>query len=539
MLVALALATLLSEDLACIAAGTLVARGELGLGAASAACFAGIFVGDVLLFLAGRALGRPALARAPLRWFLTEARVGAAAGWLERRGPWVVLATRFVPGTRLPTYFASGALGTSPARFLTWFALAGLLWTPLLVGLSAELGASLAEAFDLLRTHGLLLAGAIALALWGLLALVRALSTPRARALLRSSWRRLVRFEYWPSWALYAPIVVCIAAFALRRRSLRVVLLANPGMPLGGLAGESKGAILRALEPSGRVPPTLALAAGSSLERRLARVQAFTTRHGLALPLVVKPDVGERGRDVLVVRSAAELARALERPGAWLVQAFVSGLEFGLFYARHPDWPRGRLLSLTSKHLPAVTGDGRSTLEQLILADPRHLAMARVFLAAHAARLAHVPAAGERVPLGDLGTHCRGATFLDAAHLATPALEAALEATSRAFPGFHLGRYDVRAPSAEALMRGEFTVLELNGLTSEPTHVYDPRHSLLDAWRALAAQWRLAFELGAAQARAGVPLPPWSEVAAALRGPRGALTPAAEAPRSARGTSSP
>lgn len=501
MLLALALATLLSEDLACIAAGTLVARGELGFVEASAACFGGIFVGDALLYFAGRAFGSVALARAPLRWFLTRERVEAAAGWLERRGGWVVFATRFVPGTRLPTYFASGALGTRPARFLAWFALAGLLWTPLLVGLSAELGDSLAGAFAFFRAHGLALVLASALVIGLTLTFVRKLATRRGRALLKSSWRRLVRFEYWPSWALYAPIAVYIAWLALRHRSLRVVLAANPGMPLGGLVGESKGAILRALEPSGRVPPTLELAPDLPSEERRERVRAFLARHGLALPLVVKPDVGERGSGVVVARSEQEFAHALARPCALLVQAYVPGLEFGLFYARHPDWPRGRLVSLTSKHLPTVSGDGQRTLEELILADPRHLAMARFLLAAHAPSLARIPAAGELVALGDLGTHCRGATFLDAAHLRTPALEAALDATSRVFAGFHLGRYDVRAPSADALMRGEFTVLELNGLTSEPTHIYDPRHSVWHAWRTLARQWKLAFEIGASAVR--------------------------------------
>src|SRR5262245_61954671 len=101
LVVALALATFLSEDLTCAAAGALVARGELGLGAAVAACFAGILVGDVLLFVAGRWLGSWALARAPLSWFLSAERVARAATWLERRGALVVLATRFLPGTRL------------------------------------------------------------------------------------------------------------------------------------------------------------------------------------------------------------------------------------------------------------------------------------------------------------------------------------------------------------------------------------------------------------------------------------------------------
>ena len=56
----------------------------------------------------------------------------------------------------------------------------------------------------------------------------------------------------------------------------------------------------------------------------------------------------------------------------------------------------------------------------------------------------------------------------------------------------------------EALERGEgFRVIELNGLTSEATHIYDPRHSLLYAYRVLFRQWSLAFEIARANLAAG------------------------------------
>jgi hypothetical protein len=118
-----------------------------------------------------------------------------------------------------------------------------------------------------------------------------------------------------------------------------------------------------------------------------------------------------------------------------------------------------------------------------------------------------VPAAGESVALSVLGTHCRGALFLDGTHLLTPALQSAVERISRTAGGFFFGRYDVRAPSAAAFQRGEFTVIELNGLTSEATSIYDPRHSVWFGWRMLCRQWRLAFAIGAEnRARGETPL---------------------------------
>jgi hypothetical protein len=122
---------------------------------------------------------------------------------------------------------------------------------------------------------------------------------------------------------------------------------------------------------------------------------------------------------------------------------------------------------------------------------------ARFFLRQHADRLDWVPFLGQKVPLTLLGTHSRGALFTEGARLITPELTAAIDRLSRAYSGFWFGRYDLRAPDAEALKAGgPFTVLELNGVSSEATSIYDPAHSLMQAYRTLFAQWRLAFEIG-------------------------------------------
>jgi hypothetical protein len=167
-----------------------------------------------------------------------------------------------------------------------------------------------------------------------------------------------------------------------------------------------------------------------------------------------------------------------------------------------------------------VGGDGRRTLEELILADDRAVCLAPFFLRKLAARLAEVPAAGETVRLTELGTHCRGALFLDGWDEAwSDALEARLDALSRQREGFFFGRYDVRAPSAEALRaRGEFRVLELNGVSSESTHIFDPKHSLWTGWRVLCAQWRLAFAIGAANRAQGARPAGWRELYRAING---------------------
>jgi hypothetical protein len=347
--------------------------------------------------------------------------------------------------------------------------------------------------------------------------------TYRRRRLLLSSWRRLTRWEYWPPWAVYPPVALWIAWLALRHRSLMAFTAANPAIPHGGVAGESKIGILRGLgEPAAWIARSGVIAGVRSAAARIAAADAFMTAQSLSLPVVLKPDQGQRGTGVKVIRSRAELEAYLERAaGDTVIQEYVPGVEFGVFYVRRPGERRGTIVSMTEKRLPVVIGDGVRTLERLILDDPRAVCMARFHLRQQCERLSVVPAAGAAVPLGDCGSHCRGAEFLDGRRYRTAALEDAIEAVARRFDGFYFGRFDLRAASEEAFARGEFTVIELNGVTSEPTHIYDPAVSVIDAYRALCAQWSSAFEIGAMNARRGAAVtPPWrlvQETLTALR----------------------
>ncbi len=324
-------------------------------------------------------------------------------------------------------------------------------------------------------------------------------ATYRRRRLLLSSWRRATRWEYWPPWVTYAPVVVYVLWLMARHRSATAFTAANPAIPAGGVVGESKSEILRGLGPDAPVAATAFLPGDLSPEEKRARVDRFMREHHLALPIVVKPDAGQRGSGVVVVRTSTELSKVLAASLVdTVVQQYVGGEEFGVFYVRRPSEATGHILSITRKHLPVVWGDGRRTVERLILDDDRALCMARFHLVRQRPLLAHVPRAGERVSLGDCGSHCRGAVFLDGSALWSPALATAIDRTAQAFPGFYFGRFDLRVPSAQALADGrDFTVLELNGVTSEATHIYDPAVSIWEAYRVLFEQWRLAFEIGA------------------------------------------
>lgn len=507
VLVLLAFATFASEDLACIGAGLLVADGRLAFVPATLACAFGIWFGDGLLYLAGRTIGRSIAKRRPFSWFLSAAALERGAAFFDRHGVRSIFVSRFTPGLRLPTYVAAGLTRMPFARFAAWFACAALLWTPVLVGGAALFGERALAALEGIRAHPVF---AIALVIGGLIVIERVvlrLLTWRGRRLLWSSWRRLTRWEFWPAWAFYPPVLLYVAWLALRHRSLRVLTAANPGIDASGIVGESKSAILRLLDHAQEhVARFVVIERGGEPAARLARARDFLEREGLSFPVVVKPDIGQRGSGVRIVQDTDELARALEaaRSLDLLVQEHAPGHEFGVFYVRHPNEARGRVFSITEKRLPHVLGDGRSTLETLILRDARAVCAAPTYFALHSDRLDHVPAAGESVRLAQIGNHCRGALFLDGDALRTEALELALDRVCVPAAGFYFGRFDLKVRDVEDLKAGRaFKIVELNGLTSEATHIYDPKHGLFAAYRVLFAQWRQAFTIATHNARAG------------------------------------
>jgi len=327
----------------------------------------------------------------------------------------------------------------------------------------------------------------------------------RMRRKIAGWLKRQRRWEFWPPYVFYPPVVAYVAYLGIRFRSFTLFTATNPAMPASGFVGESKHEILENLKAAAAYLPHSTLLPKGGPQVRLQAALAFMDENTLSFPVVLKPDAGQRGFGVSVVRSLSQMRRYLERAThPIIVQEYVGGKEFGLFYVRRPGKACGRIFSITEKQMPVVIGDGRRTLEQLILDDDRAVCMADFYLEKNANGRNKVVPSGEKVQLVELGTHCRGAIFLDGSYAVTPALEQAIDTIVRAFDGFYFGRFDIRVPSLDDFIAGRnLKVIELNGVTSEATHIYDPKHSLWDAYRTLFRQWRIAFEIGAANRARG------------------------------------
>jgi len=318
---------------------------------------------------------------------------------------------------------------------------------------------------------------------------------------------KLSRFEFLPGWVAYGPVVLQWIALGLRYGDFSLPTAANPSITTGGLCGESKAAILDLVGGEARrwIAPYTTMVTG---DNDAQAAQAALREAGLALPLVIKPDIGCNGTGVRLVETEGALLAALAafpRGVRLVLQRLVAWEgEAGIFYVRGPGESVGHISSLTLKSAPVVIGDGRSSLRALITADPRHGKLRHLYLARLAARLDEVPARGERVRLVFAGNHCKGSIFRNGAAEITPALTARIEAIARSMPDFRFGRIDVRFASLHRLRQGsDFSIIEINGVGSEATHIWDPETTLREVFLAQFRHYRAAFEIGRENRRRG------------------------------------
>jgi membrane protein DedA with SNARE-associated domain len=129
----LVLATLVSEDAAMLSAGLLAAAGSIS--PLEAVCWTafGVWAGDLGLFAAGRltrSTGRVSrwMAR---RWGPDE--LARASARLRTHAALAIVASRFVPGSRLALYVAAGFVRVPTSLFAAVTLGATLAWTTLVV----------------------------------------------------------------------------------------------------------------------------------------------------------------------------------------------------------------------------------------------------------------------------------------------------------------------------------------------------------------------------------------------------------------------
>ena len=291
---------------------------------------------------------------------------------------------------------------------------------------------------------------------------------------------KLFYYEYWPFWIFFLPLVPYWVYLAVKHRSLTFFTLANPGIPHGGVFGESKADILEKISPEYQ-PKSVFCSSDMTLEQ--IQIQLNSLR--LTYPFIAKPNVGERGNEVEKILDEAGLQRYIRNNQVdFIIQQFVDySIELGVLYYRTPLSGLSGITSIVQKEFLAVTGDGESTLLQLIHKNERAKLQLDYLTEKFGDEFDKILPKDEVKELQPIGNHCLGTKFLSANDLINNDLVKVFDQIAEEITGFNYGRFDLKVKSFDSLIKGEdILILELNGVTSEPGHIYDPKLNLFRAY---------------------------------------------------------
>lgn len=304
---------------------------------------------------------------------------------------------------------------------------------------------------------------------------------------------RLLHWEYWPFAAIYGPILPVYFWYALRSKSFFFFSTSNPSIKNAGFEMESKFDIDKII-PSEYRPPSLYFEPGAEI----SIIQQQLQEHAFNYPLIVKPDIGGKGVGVHKVNTQKELKSVIQKfPVPFIIQPYLDfPNEMGLFFVKIPGKEKGNITGIVLKHELKITGDGKSSILQLLESNSRYILQIPALKKIMNDDMYRIPDIGKKEVLMPYGNHARGSLFLDGSHLISQKLQDTFNIICKRIDRFYYGRMDIKYDNIQDLEDGKnFSIIELNGAGSEPTHIYDPKHSLFFAWKEIIRHWKLLWKV--------------------------------------------
>lgn len=315
-------------------------------------------------------------------------------------------------------------------------------------------------------------------------------------------YTRLTQWEHWPTLIYYIPLIPFFIIRAIKSGHIAHFLTANPGILYSGVGTESKSETLK-LVPKEYRPEGILVLKSESIEKKL---ECFNKK-GFVYPVIAKPDIGFRGYLVKKIDSENDLINYYNKVDEdIIIQEFIPyKKELGIFYYRIPGEKKGKITSITDKKFITVIGDGKSTLSQLINKDERAFLYLDLFKNIHKEKIDFIYKEGEEVILSVIGNHSKGTQFLNGNHLINKELEYFMDQICNRINGWYYGRLDIKYKNLEKLLLNEdFKILEVNGIISEPTHIYDASDknaSFINAVKTLNWHWNIMGEIAITNSR--------------------------------------
>ncbi len=301
---------------------------------------------------------------------------------------------------------------------------------------------------------------------------------------------RIKNWEYWPVWILYTPVFFAYLFFSLKARDFSFLFNVNPGFKNGGFVNISKKEIYD-LIPNKYYPKTILL-------HPTNEVKINELLDEFDFPFIVKPDKGLRGIMVQKVYNQPEFNRYHAKiKGSYLVQELIPfENEIGIFYTRHPRAAFGNITGIVEKQFFTITGDGISTIEQLIVTDKRYSLQLKKLKLDIKIDLTQILPLGKKQILVPIGNHNLGTQFLDVSDKINTKITNTIDLICKQIEGFNYGRIDLKFKSWKDLENGKnMSIIEINGALSEPAHIYDPKYSFFRGVSEIIRHHKIMYEI--------------------------------------------
>jgi hypothetical protein len=197
-------------------------------------------------------------------------------------------------------------------------------------------------------------------------------------------------------------------------------------------------------------------------------------------------------------------------PVTYIIQEFVDmPLEVSVFYCRSPHSTKGRITAMIQKDFLTITGNGKATLEELVVNDADTKKWFTKIKKLHGPKLKAVLADGELFCLSHIANLYNGATFKNLSEYIDEPLINLFDHISH-ITRFYYGRYDIKCTSINDLKKNKnFLILEFNGAGSAPNHIHTGSYTLLEAYKEIRKHWKALYEISRYNHQNGFPYWSW------------------------------
>lgn len=308
----------------------------------------------------------------------------------------------------------------------------------------------------------------------------------------------------WRKWHYHVKYVFAAPAwiwYTIKSGNVWFFTAADPSLTFGGMEGEGKREMYEQL-PEGTYPKTIYIDPGEPFNTVIERVEQT-----FSYPFIVKPDIGMMGFMFRKISNAAQLKAYHQTMSTeYIVQSMIQyGLEVAVMYHRMPGEQKGKITGLISKEPAFVMGDGKSTLQELILAHSEERLDKQKTMVKFQSELNDVLPIDFKMRLSDASNRSQGGIMHDQSQHIDEELEAMFDRLSLHAGKFYYGRYDILCNSIEDLKKGtNYSVLEFNGTGAGPQHFHTVA-SFKKVIDIIIEHWRLIYIIAKKNRQLGVP----------------------------------